>query len=116
MVCTDACKEGLVGFVSLNRFVVCSKYRKLKEHKRIYSTHYLELEAIVYSLKNWRHYDTTPPQPVGWKVTYTRSFPLYWPKSSQQPLFYFPFRKSTPTVKPREIPPSCFGELNFVIS
>jgi hypothetical protein len=56
VVCTDACKEGLGGFLSQNGFVICYESRKLKEHERNYATHDLELAAIVHSLKKWRHY------------------------------------------------------------
>jgi hypothetical protein len=36
--------------------VVCFESIKLKEHEMIYATHDLELEAIVHTLKKWRHY------------------------------------------------------------
>ena len=56
IVCTDACKEGLGGVLSQNGFVICYESRKLKEHEKNYATHDLELAAIVYALKKWRHY------------------------------------------------------------
>jgi hypothetical protein len=56
ILCTDACKEGLGGFLSQNGFVVCYESNKLKEHERLYATHDLELVAIVHALKKWRHY------------------------------------------------------------
>ena len=56
VVCTDACKEGIIGFLSQNGHVVCYKSRKLKEHERHYATHDLELAAIVHALKMWRKY------------------------------------------------------------
>jgi hypothetical protein len=56
VVCTDACKEGLGGVLSQNGFVICFESRKLKEHKRLYATHDLELAVIVHALKKWRHY------------------------------------------------------------
>jgi hypothetical protein len=52
----DACKEGLGGVLSQNGHVVCYESRKLKEHKRLYATHDLELATIVHALKMWRHY------------------------------------------------------------
>jgi hypothetical protein len=55
-VCTDACKEGLGGVLSQNRFIICYESRKLKEHEKNYATHDLELAAIVHALKKWRHY------------------------------------------------------------
>jgi hypothetical protein len=54
IVCIDACKEGLGGFLSQNGYVVCYESRKLKEHERHYDTHDLELAAIVHALKMWR--------------------------------------------------------------
>jgi hypothetical protein len=56
IVCTDACKEGLGGVLTQNGFVVCYESRKLKEHKRHYATHDLELASIVHALRKWRHY------------------------------------------------------------
>jgi hypothetical protein len=56
IVCTDACKKEFGGVLSQNGFVVCYESRKLKEHERHYSTHDLELEAIVHASRKWRHY------------------------------------------------------------
>jgi ribonuclease HI len=56
VVCTDACKEGLGGVLSQNGFVICYESRKLKEHEKNYTTHDLELAAIVHALRKWRHY------------------------------------------------------------
>jgi hypothetical protein len=56
MVCSDACKEGLGGVVSQNGFVMCYESRKLKEHKKNYSTHDLELATIIHALRKWRNY------------------------------------------------------------
>ena len=36
--------------------VVCYESIKLKDHEKKYSTHDLELAAIVHALKVWRHY------------------------------------------------------------
>jgi hypothetical protein len=55
IVCTDACKEGLGGLLSQNGYVVFYESRKLKEHEKNYATHDLDLEAIVHTLKMWRH-------------------------------------------------------------
>jgi hypothetical protein len=52
----DACKEGLGGVLSQNRFVICFESKKLKEHESLYATHDLELETIVHALKKWSHY------------------------------------------------------------
>jgi hypothetical protein len=56
IVCIDACKEGLGGFLSQNGHVVCYESKKLKEHEKHYATHDLELVAIVHALNLWRHY------------------------------------------------------------
>ena len=56
MVFIDACKEGLGGVLGQNGFLICYESKKLKEHKRNYATHDLELAAIVHSLRKWRHY------------------------------------------------------------
>jgi hypothetical protein len=51
VVCTDACKEGLGGFLMQNEHVIGYKSRKIKEHERNYATHDLELAAIVHTLR-----------------------------------------------------------------
>jgi hypothetical protein len=56
VVCIDACKEGLGGVLSQNGFVFFYESKKLKEHERNYTTHDLELVAIVHTLKKWRNY------------------------------------------------------------
>ena len=56
VVCTNACKEGLGGFLTQNGHVIGYESRKLKEHERNYATHDLELAAIVHALRMWRHY------------------------------------------------------------
>jgi hypothetical protein len=56
VVCTNACKEGMGGFLSQNGFVICYESIKLKERDKNYATHDLELAAIVHALKKWRHY------------------------------------------------------------
>jgi hypothetical protein len=56
IVCTNACKEGIGGFLSQNGYVVCYESRNLKEHEGNYAIHDLELEAIAHYLNMWRHY------------------------------------------------------------
>jgi hypothetical protein len=56
VVCIDACKEGLGGFLMKNGHVIGYESRKLKEHERNYATHDLELASIVHTLRMWRHY------------------------------------------------------------
>jgi hypothetical protein len=53
---TDACMEGMGGFLIQNEHVICYKSRNLKEHERHYATHDLELESIAHALNMWRHY------------------------------------------------------------
>jgi hypothetical protein len=56
LVCIDACKEGMGGFLTQNGHVIGYESRKLKEHDRNYATHDLELSTIVHALNMWRHY------------------------------------------------------------
>jgi hypothetical protein len=56
VVCTDTCNEGLWGVLTQNGHVIGYESRKLKEHKRNYATHDLELAAIVYALRMSRYY------------------------------------------------------------
>ena len=36
--------------------MICYESRKLKEHEKNYTTHDIELAAIIHALKMWRHY------------------------------------------------------------
>jgi hypothetical protein len=56
VVCIDACKEGLGGFLNQNGLMICYESRKLKEHERNYATHDFELAAIINALNTWRNY------------------------------------------------------------
>ena len=56
VVCTYACKEGLGGVLTQNGHVIGYESITLKEHKRNYATHDLELVAIVHALNMWSHY------------------------------------------------------------
>ena len=56
LVCTDASKEGLGGVLMQDGRVIAYISRKLRRHEENYAMHYLELLAIIYSLKVWRHY------------------------------------------------------------
>ena len=51
VVCTEACGQGLGGVLMQDNHVICYESRKLKEHKKNYATHDLELAAIVHALK-----------------------------------------------------------------
>lgn len=52
----DASKEGSGCVLMQNEKVVAYGSRQLKPHERNYPTHDLELAAVVFSLKQWRHY------------------------------------------------------------
>jgi hypothetical protein len=56
LVCTDASKEGLGGVLMQEGRVITYISRKLRIHEENYATHDLELLAIVYALRVWRHY------------------------------------------------------------
>jgi hypothetical protein len=56
LVCTDASKEGLGRFLMQNGRVIAYISRKLRRHEENYAMHDLELLAIIYALKVWRHY------------------------------------------------------------
>jgi len=56
VVYCDASKMGLSGVLVQNRQVVAYASRQLKVHEKNYPTHDLELAAIVFVLKIWRHY------------------------------------------------------------
>lgn len=56
VVFSDASKQGL-GCVLMQRDrVIAYASRQLKEHEKGYPTHDLELAAVVFALKIWRHY------------------------------------------------------------
>nr|XP_027060692.1 uncharacterized protein LOC113687227 [Coffea arabica] len=55
-VYTDASREGLGCVLMQNGSVIAYVSRKLKSHERNYPTHDLELAAVVFALKKWRHY------------------------------------------------------------
>jgi len=52
----DASKMGLGGVLMQNHQVVAYASRQLKVHEKYYSTHDLELAAVVFVSKIWRHY------------------------------------------------------------
>ena len=55
-VYTDACGTGLGAVLMQEGRVVSYASRQLKVHERNYPTHDLELVAIVFAFKSWRHY------------------------------------------------------------
>jgi hypothetical protein len=56
VVYTDALKKGLGCVLMQQGRVVAYASRQLKEHEKNYPTHDLELAAVIYALKIWRHY------------------------------------------------------------
>ena len=52
----DAFKDGLGCVLMQSERVVAYGSRQLKSHKKSYPTHDMELAAIVFALKAWRHY------------------------------------------------------------
>ena len=56
MVYTDASRIGLGCVLMQDGKVIAYASRQLKKHERNYPTHDLELAAVVFALKSWRHY------------------------------------------------------------
>ncbi|GJY06990.1 putative reverse transcriptase domain-containing protein [Tanacetum coccineum] len=56
MVYCDASRKGLDAVLMQREKVIAYASRQLKIHEKNYTTHDLELGAIVFALKMWRHY------------------------------------------------------------
>ena len=56
IVYCDASYLGLDAVLMQEKNVIAYASRQLKVHKHNYPTHNLELAAIVFALKQWRHY------------------------------------------------------------
>ncbi|GJU72721.1 putative reverse transcriptase domain-containing protein [Tanacetum coccineum] len=56
IVYCDASHEGLGAVLMQNEKVIAYASRQLKIHEKNYTTHDLELGAVVFALKIWRHY------------------------------------------------------------
>ena len=56
MIYSDASKKGLGCVLMQKGKVVAYASRQLKSHEQNYPTHDLELAAVVFALKIWRHY------------------------------------------------------------
>jgi len=56
VVYTDACGTGLGAVLMQEGRVIAYGGRQLRVHEKNYPTHDLELAAIVFALKSWRHY------------------------------------------------------------
>ncbi|GKG13880.1 putative reverse transcriptase domain-containing protein, partial [Tanacetum coccineum] len=52
----DASKKGLGAVLMQREKVIFYASRQLKIHEKNYTTHDLELGAVVFALKIWRHY------------------------------------------------------------
>ncbi|GJU38746.1 putative reverse transcriptase domain-containing protein [Tanacetum coccineum] len=52
----DASRKGLGAVLMQREKVIAYASRQLKIHEKNYTTHDLELEAVVFTLKMWRHY------------------------------------------------------------
>ena len=56
MVYSNASQQGLDCVLMPNDRVIAYAFRQLKKHEDNYPTHDLELVAVVFALKIWRHY------------------------------------------------------------
>ncbi|GJU53151.1 putative reverse transcriptase domain-containing protein [Tanacetum coccineum] len=56
IVLCDASHKGLGAVLMQNEKVIAYASRQLKIHEKNYTTHDLELDAVVFALKIWRHY------------------------------------------------------------
>ncbi|KAD7477647.1 hypothetical protein E3N88_00783 [Mikania micrantha] len=56
IVFCDASRQGLGCVLMQNNKVIAYASRQLKVHEKNYTTHDLELGAVVFALKIWRHY------------------------------------------------------------
>ena len=52
----DASRVGLACVLMQDGKVIAYATRQLKIHEKNYPTHDLELAAVVFALKHWRHY------------------------------------------------------------
>ena len=56
VIFSDASKKGLGCVLMQHRKVIAYASRQLKDYEKNYSVHDLELVAVVFALKIWRHY------------------------------------------------------------
>ena len=52
----DASRQGLGCVLMRHENVIAYALRQLKKHEQNYPTHDLELAAVVFALRIWRHY------------------------------------------------------------
>ena len=55
VIYSDASRQGLGCVLMQNDRVIAYASRRLKKHEENYPTHDLELAAVVFALKIWRH-------------------------------------------------------------
>nr|GFB85189.1 putative reverse transcriptase domain-containing protein [Tanacetum cinerariifolium] len=60
VVYCDASHKGLGAVLMQKEKVIADASRQLKVHEKNYTTHDLELDAVVFALKMWRHYIWIP--------------------------------------------------------
>jgi len=56
VIYSDASGKGLGCVLMQHNHVIAYASRQSKPHERNYPTHDLELAAVTFALKNWRHY------------------------------------------------------------
>ena len=56
VIYSDASGKGLECVLMQHGHVIAYASRQLKPHERNYPTHDLELAAVIFALKIWRHY------------------------------------------------------------
>ena len=77
VVYSDASRQGLGCVLMKNDRVIAYASRQLKKHKENYPTHDLQLAAVVFALKIWRHYFYGVPCRI---FTYHKSLQYISPK------------------------------------
>ena len=76
-VIVDACAQGIGGILQQEKHRIVYESCTLRVHERNYPTHDLELLAIIYALKKWRHYLLGQPFKL---VTDHKSLNGYFPR------------------------------------
>ena len=64
VVHSDASRQGLGCVLMQDGRVIAYASRQLKKHEQNYPTHDLELAAVVFALKIWRHYLYSVPRQI----------------------------------------------------
>ena len=89
VVYSDASRKGLGCVLMQNDRVIAYASRQLKNHEENYPTHDLDLAAVVFALKIWRHYlygvhygDITNMVFIAGSLQIIRVFNIFSPKKS----------------------------------